>query len=337
MRHPRGFSLVELLVAMAMSATVMIGAVAAIGICGRAFRSAADGVRSAGAIDALAQMSADIELAIAFTERTDTATTFWVPDRTGDGAPELLRYAWGGTVGDPLTFSMNGSTPVTVLSGVRDLSLDYIVAAVQGEAVFAQALPDEPEDTLLFERRFISAGLAHTMGDSSSVAAIIKPVVSGSTFRVSRVRIPIAGSGGGGNITVSLHRTNMLTATPDATALASRAVRQSDLPATFTMIEFDLYAAVDFAAGDFIAVRVSQDPGASAGRVALENSPQYLTDGWIATTSLLGLWSVNATRDMPIEVYGFIDAAQTAAAGGGQGAQGQASQSSATQRAASGN
>ncbi|MFI4882914.1 MAG: type II secretion system protein J [Phycisphaerales bacterium JB064] len=332
MRPARGFTLVELLVAMAMSATVMIGAVAAIGIGGRAFRSAADGVQSAGAIDALAQISADVELAIAFTERTDTATTFWVPDRTGDGAPELLRYAWGGTAGDPVTFSMNGSTPVTVLSGVRDLSLDYVIAAVDGQATFAGPVPPEPEDELLFNRSYTASGNAHTLTATSSVAAIVKPTISGSTFRITRVQIPLKGATGGGAVRVALHRVNMSTAGPETTALTTKSVSQADLPSAFSTIEIELDSTTDFNAGDFIAIVVSQGVGLSSGQVALEPSPQYLTDGWIATTSLTGSWSINATRDMPIAIYGIIDFAEATSQGGGQGAQSSSKSSSSSSK-----
>lgn len=330
MKHARALSLIELLVAMAMSSTVLLGAVAAIGIGGRAFKSAADGVRSASSTDALAQMSADVELALTFTEATGSAVSFYVPDRTGDGAPELIRYAWSGTDGDPLTRSMNGSTPVPIMPGVARLSLDYVVATVQGQPTFAVAPPPAPADELLFERQFTDSGATHTLGATSWVAAIVSPSISGSRFRVTRVRIPMMAASGGGPVTVSLHRVNMLTATPETTALATASALQADLPASLGAVEFDLSSAVDFTAGDYIAIAVSQGNGSSSGSVALEPSPQYLTDGWIATTSIAGLWGVNATRDMPIEIYGVIDDDQgQTQQGGGGGAQGQ-SQTSQT-------
>lgn len=311
MKCARGLSLVELLVAMAMSSTVLVGAVAAIGIGGRAFRSATDGVRSASAIDVLARVSADVELAIAFTERTATAVEFYVPDRTGDGAPELIRYAWSGTTGDPLTHSMNGSTPVAVLEGVAQLSLEYVVANVVGKPEFAAPPPPAPNDTEIFERDFTDSGLTHSLTTNSRVAGIVRPSIGGSTFRVTRVRLPLVGASGGGDVTVSIHRVNMLTATPDSSALASSSIRQTDLPTSLSDVEFAFAAAADFNAGDYVAIVVSQPSGTSAGLVGLEASPQYLTDGWIATTGLLGLWGVNATRDMPIEIYGVIDADQS--------------------------
>ncbi|UYV12539.1 MAG: prepilin-type N-terminal cleavage/methylation domain-containing protein [Phycisphaera sp.] len=305
----RGLSLVELLVAMAMSATVLGGAVAAIGLSGRTFQSAANGIQSSGAIDALAHMSSDIQLSLLVTERTATATTFWVPDRTGDGAPEQIRYAWSGTPGDPITYSMNGSTPVEIIEGVDALSLEYLVASVQGQATFATPAPPAPIDESIFDRAYTGTGTTHALTTTSWVAAIIQPALpaGGSTFQVTRVQIPMA-KGGGGNVTVSLHRVDMLTARPEATALASDTCPASHLPATMAAAEFDLTNTTTFSAGDYIAIVVSQGAGgSSAADIALEPSPQYLTDGWIATTDAVGVWSINATKDIPIVVYAEIN------------------------------
>ncbi|MCW5755636.1 MAG: prepilin-type N-terminal cleavage/methylation domain-containing protein [Phycisphaeraceae bacterium] len=308
-RPGRGVTLVELMVALAMASTVMIGAVAAVGIAGRSFRSATDGTRSERAIDALDRVAADVQLAIRFHERTPLAVAFDVPDRTGNGAPERIRYAWSGTPGDPLTYSMNGSAPEAILPGVRGLSLSYVVATVQGQSDWVSEAQAVPSDELIFAREATGAiADRHTLGPSASIAAIIRPVLtSGSRYRVTRVRIPMVGNPGGSDVVVSLHRVNMLTGTPDATVLASYLISQQSMPAALAPVEADLLVALEFNSGDHIAIVVSQGAGGSAAAIPLEPSPQFLADGWIATTSLLGLWTINGTRDMPIEIYAQID------------------------------
>jgi|GEM_PF-6979080 len=308
LRHQRGISLVELLVAMAMSATVLGGAVAAIGLSGRTFQSAASGIQSGGAIDGLARISSDIQLAISVTERTATATTFWVPDRTGDGAPEQIRYAWSGTAGDPITYSMNGSTPIAVIPEVESIAFEYLVASVQGQATFITDGPPPATDEIIFERAYTSTGTIHTLSAASSVAAILQPALptGSSTFRITRVQIPMDKTGAG-TVTVAIHRVNMLTARPETTALASDTCRASDLPGAMGTAEFDLSGGPDFTDGDFIAIVVSQAGATSAADIPLEPSPQYLTDGWIATTSAPDVWGIDATKDLPIVVYAEID------------------------------
>ncbi len=308
----RGVTLVELLVAMAMSATVLGGAVAAIGLSGRTFQSAANGIQSSNAIDGLAQISSDIQLALGFTERTATATTFWVPDRTGDGAPEQIRYAWSGTPGDPLTYSFNGSTAVEIIPAVERISLAYIVATVAGNATFSSLAGGGSSDIVeesVFTRAFSGTPVAvHDVASSASVAAIVKPVLpnGGGTFRITRVRIPMRQSTGDGDTIVTLHRVDMTTAVPQSAALSSTTIRKEELSTAFAEVEAELDSDTIFTSGDFIAIVVSSG-GSAAAQIPLEASPQYFTDGWIATTGTLGTWGVNATRDMPITVYAEID------------------------------
>jgi prepilin-type N-terminal cleavage/methylation domain-containing protein len=317
-RVRRGVTLVELLVAMAMSATVLGGAVAAIGISGRTFRSATNGIQSSNAIDGLAQVSADVQLALDFTERTATATAFWVPDRTGDGAPELIRYAWSGTPGDPLTYSLNGSAAVEIVPSVNALSFGYIVTTVAGQATFVSpqgaGTSGEGEgrenEQLVFERAFSGTPAAvHTVTSSASVAAIVRPTLpgGGTRFQVTRVLIPMRKPAVGQNIIVAVHRVNGVTAVPEPTGLVWTRVNESDLPTSYADVEVVFGDGAVFAAGDHVAVVVSSDSSSASVEVPLEASPQYFTDGWIAARNVLGVWAVNATRDMPIAIYAEID------------------------------
>ena len=64
-------------------------------------------------MQALVELLADLEFALAFSEKTDHALTFTVPDRDGDFISETIRYAWSGTPGDPLTRQYNGGAVAT--------------------------------------------------------------------------------------------------------------------------------------------------------------------------------------------------------------------------------
>lgn len=306
-RQHRGVSLVELLVGITMSATVLGGAVAAIGLSGRTFRTAAEGLRSGEALDALDQLSADIRVAISFIRLDTNAVAFRVPDRTGDGGPELIMYEWSGTPGDPLVYSMNGSSPVELIAEVSDLNFDYLVANTVGQPVFVGLTPPPPSDELIFERAYEGTATAHTLGSLSGVAAIIQPRMTDSdhVYRVTRVMIPMSAAGTGPSVTVSLHRVNMSNGTPESAVLSSVTVSQSQLPATMSPVEFMLPDAPEMRDGAYIAIVVQQGSGGYAGQVALENSPNFLTDGWI-TTGSPGSWSLNGSRDMPLELYAEV-------------------------------
>ena len=300
----RAFSLAELLIAMTISASVMAGAVAAIGIGGRSFRAATDGLQSAQAMDGLARMTADIEQAIHFDERSATTLGFYVPDRTGDGAPDHLRYAWGGTAGDAVTLSMNGSAAAPILEGVEDLSLRYVFADVTGQAEWA-APP--VVDELIFERTYSGAPAAtFNVDDGASIAAIIQPTApdGAATYTITRVVIPMSEAvSRADDAIVSIHRVHTTSGVPVGNALASKEIAKIDFPATVESLEIVFDTQTPISDGDYVAVVVSSCKAKPSVDIPLEASPAFLSDGWIATTSASGPWVVNGTRDMPITVY----------------------------------
>ena len=303
-RARRGFTLAELLVAMTISTTVMMGAVAAIGIGGRAFRSATQGLESTHAMDGLSRMVADIERAIHFDELTATAVGFYVPDRTGDGAPDHLRYAWSGVSGDPVTLSLNGSAEASVIEAVEDASFDLVVATVVGDPVWVSP---PPSDVVAFNRGYSgSPASTFTVDDGVSVAAIVQPTSPGgaATFRVTRVIITMSEPAGRDcDVVVSIHQVNGGFGTPMATALASATIRKQDLPTTAGPVQVTFASPPTFNDGDFVAVVLSSAEAKPSADVPLEASPGFLTDGWVATSASAGSWSINGTRDMALTLY----------------------------------
>ncbi|MCA9245155.1 MAG: hypothetical protein KDA32_14445, partial [Phycisphaerales bacterium] len=71
----------------------------------------------------ISDMLAELSYAIAFTEISSTAIEAVVPDRNGDGSPELVRYAWSSS-GNPLTRAENGATAKSMVDDVRLLTFD---------------------------------------------------------------------------------------------------------------------------------------------------------------------------------------------------------------------
>ena len=127
-RQPRmpAFTLVELVVSLAIASVILLGLTSAVFVAARSLPA------EDGPIDAVIQQSrvateltTELQHARYIVERTATAITFTLADRTGDGIPERIRYAWSGTPGDPLTRQFNDGTVVTVLENVHDFTLTY--------------------------------------------------------------------------------------------------------------------------------------------------------------------------------------------------------------------
>ena len=142
-RQCRGYTLVELMVALSASVVLMGGMASAVAVSTRSL-SLADTGSGARAIstDVQREFLADLQRATGFTERTANAVTFTVPDRTGDGRPEKLRYAWSGTAGAPLTLQMNGGTVQNLATNVQQFDLSF-----RTKAVTAPVVPDESPST----------------------------------------------------------------------------------------------------------------------------------------------------------------------------------------------
>jgi hypothetical protein len=135
----RGYTLLELTISLVAAVILMAGMASAVAVSARSLSVADAGNRArADSTDVQRDLMADLQRATGFTERTPTAVTFTVPDRTGDGRPEALRYAWGGSPGSSLTLQMNGGTVQTVAENVQNFALSY-----RTQSLVAPTVPDE--------------------------------------------------------------------------------------------------------------------------------------------------------------------------------------------------
>jgi hypothetical protein len=98
---------------------------------------------------ALTRIATDLRLALNFTERTATALTFTVPDRTGDGVVETIRYSWSGTAGNPLLYQFNAGAAVTMATNVQQLNFSALTRSIPATStglastIIAYASPPE--------------------------------------------------------------------------------------------------------------------------------------------------------------------------------------------------
>jgi hypothetical protein len=122
----RGFSMLELSLSLSSAAilTVSLGASLVVASRGLELGASPDGQRIDTARVAR-EVAQDLQQATRFTEQTATAATIQVPDRDGDGDPETIRYAWSGSAGAPLTYSLNGGSSVNLAPAAQSFNLTY--------------------------------------------------------------------------------------------------------------------------------------------------------------------------------------------------------------------
>lgn len=141
----RGYTLLEVVLAMAIMAVVLLGAQSAVVIAARAIPSGTGGPSAVVAASAaLGTLADDLPVALSIDTMTSTDIQFVVPDRTGDAVNDTIRYVWSGIAGDPLKRIVNGGAGQVVIAGVQDFALAYDTAQVALPATWS----DGPEVTL---------------------------------------------------------------------------------------------------------------------------------------------------------------------------------------------
>lgn len=187
-RRLSGFTLVELVMSMAIFAVLLGGVTAGLIVASRAVPDEADTtvavVEAARTADSIAD---EMKAALWVMEHTSTAVTFTVPDRNGDGVPERIRYAWGGSAGNPLTRSYNGGTAINVVESVEAFNLTYTTFTTT--EIYPGPLTESAESLLMSHDTASDLNEEHVHYDQWW-AQYFKPALPSEAvaWRVTRVR-----------------------------------------------------------------------------------------------------------------------------------------------------
>jgi prepilin-type N-terminal cleavage/methylation domain-containing protein len=183
-----GFTLVELVVAVAVMAVIMVGMGSAMLIAGRALPQAQSATSSTiTAAEAAEQMTAELQYATAINQRSATMIEFTVSDRNGDEVPETIRYEWSGTAGAPLTRRYNAGATAEALSNVREFSLSYRLETISTE------IPqrNESTETILQQYQSVQSLGGYPIKDLEWYGQYFRPALPANavSWKVTRVAI----------------------------------------------------------------------------------------------------------------------------------------------------
>jgi prepilin-type N-terminal cleavage/methylation domain-containing protein len=165
-RHTRpAMSLIEMVMAMSIISILMLTMGSSILLVARALPEqggvAPTAARAAGPLDQLAE---ELQYALHVFERTQRTIGFTLPDRTGDGSPERVRYTWSGVAGDPLTRSWNGGPAVAIVPAVEEFWLGYDI--VSRSQTYPGPL-DEQAEKVIASHTITSGISGNTVNDST--------------------------------------------------------------------------------------------------------------------------------------------------------------------------
>lgn len=304
----RGFTLIELVAALAITAILMTGMGSAMIIAGQAIPDGRSPVEiAAESRNILDRITEDLLYATSVTEKTTTAITFTVADRNhGPIGPETIRYAWSGTPGDPLTLSYNGAVAVDLIEDVRSFAMTYMT-----EANAAAPVPIIEQDEEVFvSQDGTNSGFGDTfaLGSGTRCAEYFEPSLPADTvsWRITRTMFVISPAGGTtGVIAVEVTAVDQATGEPGSTVETVLLPESDLLAANWHEVQFASAGGLDPASGCFISF-AKNSGGGSAGVLSIGvgsvNSPatSYFSDAGS------GVWLEDNTTDIWLWVWGKV-------------------------------
>jgi hypothetical protein len=287
-----GHTLVEVVVSLGVFSIVLGAIGSAVVIASRAMPETddpADDTTLAASI--AADIAAELQLALAFNTRTPEIVLFAVADRDADTNEELIRYAWSGTPGDPLTRRYNAGTTVDILKNVQEFELTYETDTVM-EETGVEVSAEEMLVGVVTETDCRSM----PMQAASSGGQFLQPSLPADaiTWTVTRVLVQAEQSGDAVGELLAQLRPMDVTGHPAPAVLEAVPVPESDLPATYNWHEITFDTVTEWPAVQPLNLVFLSSAGAAAGRFKYSQE-----NGWGR------LWTIDgavATDDKTIQI-----------------------------------
>jgi len=185
-----GFTLAEMLISIGITSTLVLalGSILMVATHALPDRDLLEGELFT-AHQVAEDIAAELQFAITFTEREPNAVSFTVADRDLDSSPELIRYAWSGVSGDPLTRQYNSDAPVEVLADVNAFTLTYSTRE-EVTPSSSSGSPQESAEMLLEEYTTPGSLLDYNIKDKNWLGQTIRPSLpaDATEWSVTRVR-----------------------------------------------------------------------------------------------------------------------------------------------------
>jgi len=308
----RAFTLIEMLLSLAVLAIIAGAMGSTILLASKALNpDAGGGAATVAGRRAADRVLAEVGAAVAFSERSDNAVTFTVPDRDGDGAAETIRYAWSGVAGDPLTREYNGGGPEVVAENVQQFDLGYLVRTVEPPP------PKEvegPEQVLIAHDDAPSGSIREqAIQDKNACGAYFRPELPANALRwkVTRVEVYVRRASLLAADTVFFDLTPATaTGRPGTPALATSSVAASALPLLpqWKPVAFGGDAVSALAPGQALClvVRTPGDTVQATFQYEEGGTPMTPNTHWLLYNRSVGWSGAQDVSDMRIKVWGTV-------------------------------
>lgn len=302
----RGFTLVELVVSLAVMSIILAGLGSVFVLAARGAEVSAND-RAAASSAGLNLLAADLRDAVRISAAAARDVTFEVADRNSDAANEVIRYTWSGTPGDPLVRTYNAA-PADITGPLADFGLAFTTSTRQRSAVSGTA---ESAETLLASYTGSISG-TQTVSTTTSVGQAFSPLLppQATAWRVTRIRVNLMRGSGNSNILGIQLRAVPTIGFGGSTTLEEWSLATSSLSNSGRYEQFTVTAASGLLPSTILGIVLYQRSGllATTAVVPFQASGVADPDAYMATALLGGLggltWSNFSDAGIQFEVYG---------------------------------
>ncbi len=308
----RAFTLVELVLSMAVMSILLGGLASAMIIATRAIpnRESAPGTAMESAY-ATEQLAGELAVAKTFSVRSPTVVEFKVDDRNNDGVDEVIRYEWSGTSGASLTRKYNSDAAVPVIGDVNEFALDYTLTPVTAQVVPG---PTESQETLLMSFTGPGNMTEWSVSSTSWIGQYFKPTLpAGATsWKVTRVRIRAALNVNNTGLSRLQLRTADASNKPTSTIIDEAEMPEAELGNEYLPKELVFQNAGGLAPGAGMCLVLKWVSGVYACNVEYQVSSTSITGTNLVTTVNGGSsWTTKSNQSMTIDIYGTVTGTTT--------------------------
>jgi hypothetical protein len=173
MRRANAFTLVEMVLSLAIAALLMGALASLMALTSRALPTGDVGAGAAAQRQRLAELADELSTAKDIQLGTNKFR-FTVADRTGDGVDESIEYAWSGVKGDPVQRKM-GTSSGAFFEAVSAFAIDFASASRGEPASILRAVPG----VTLAQQPASPSGIKQVR-PGESAAFLVRPVLAGT-------------------------------------------------------------------------------------------------------------------------------------------------------------
>lgn len=305
----RGFTLVEVLVAMAITTLILAAMVSSALLAGKAVPDPNDAPSAAmTAAQVNDQIAGELETATLILEQTPTAITFTVPPRGNDTSPERIRYSWAGTSGAPLLRQYNRGQATAVIAAVDQFSITPVIAT--STETYGGSVTEDTSESLLVDDSGTSNLTNQNVNTNNWVGQYFLPAslpagVIG--WRPTRVRFQAKVSDAAGATNVQMQMPNA-TATPNGTILYQSTLSGSSLTSSYAWQSFTLSQMPRLTPTSGVCLVLQYASGSPNSAIVQSNNGS----GLLQTSNAGTTWTESSTTSLQSQIYGTLTHQTTA-------------------------